>query len=261
MSWWKRLWNRQTVEPPLADEVLPKEWPRLLGQHVPFYRRFLPAQRAALAQQVQTFLDEKEFWGSQDLEVTPEMKVVVAAYACLLVLKRPDLGLFPRTREVILYPSEFGEIIEAIGPDGRRYKIDLSKIGETWRGGPVLLAWDSVGGPYSENDNGHNTVLHEFAHALDYLDGAADGAPPLKTDEERATWKRVMTDEYQSLVAADQRGRRTFFDPYGAKNPAEFFAVVTEHFFEQPQRFRRNHRALYALLESFFNQDPASWRR
>lgn len=261
MTWWKRLWNRQAVEPQGTDQSPPEQWPRLLAHHVPFYRRLSPAQQAALAQQVQSFLAEKEFWGSQDLAVTRKMKVVVAAYACLLVLERPDLGLFPRTPEVILYPSEFGEMIEAIGPDGRRYDIDLSKIGETWRGGPVLLAWDSVGGPYAADDDGHNTVLHEFAHVLDYLDGAADGAPPLETDEARTTWKRVMSDEYGALVAADRRGRRTFFDPYGAKNPAEFFAVVTEHFFEQPRRFRKNHRALYALLKSFYRQDPASWRR
>lgn len=261
MSWWRRLWNREGFEPAAAGQTPPDQWPRLLAQHAPFCRRLVPSQRTVLTQQVQTFLAEKEFWGSQNLAVTPEMKIVVAAYACLLVLERPDLGLFPRTREVILYPSEFGGKIEAIGPDGRRYNIDLSKIGETWRGGPVLLAWDSVGGPYINDDDGHNTVLHEFAHVLDFLDGAADGAPPLATDDERMTWKRVMTDEYQALVAADRRGRRTFFDPYGAENPAEFFAVVTEHFFEQPRRFRKNHRALYALLQSFYRQDPASWRR
>jgi MtfA peptidase len=259
MSWWQRLWNRSESEPDTREPTSSDQWPILLAQHVPFYRRLSPPRRAALTRQVQAFLAEKEFWGSRNLAVTPEMKVVVAAYACLLVLERPDLGLFPRTREVILYPSQFGEIIEAIGPDGRRYDIDLSKIGETWRGGPVLLAWDSVGGPCADSDDGHNTVLHEFAHVLDYLDGAADGAPPLETDDRRAAWKRIMTDEYQTLIAADLRGRRTFFDPYGAKNPAEFFAVVTEHFFEQPRRFRKNHRELYALLKSFYRQDPASW--
>jgi len=239
----------------------PEEWQRTLARRVPYFTRLPPADRSVITTLIQTFLLEKEFWGSQGLKVTSEMKVVVAAYACLLVLKRPDLGLHPRTREVILYPSNFGDIIEAIGPDGRRYKIDLTKIGETWRKGPVLLAWDSVGGPFAAQDDGHNTVLHEFAHALDFLDGEADGVPPLPSPEAHAQWKSVMGEEYKALVIADRRGRRTFLDPYGAVNPAEFFAVVTEHFFEQPRRFRKNHRALYALLNSFYRQDPASWRR
>lgn len=257
MSWWKRWWRRsESPAPPLPEQLQ-----HILAQRVPFLRKLMPADRTVLTGLVQTFLEKKEFWGSQGLTVTDEMKVVVAAHACLLVLHRPDLGLFPRTREVILYPSDFGDVIEAIGPDGRRYEIDLTKIGETWRGGPVLLAWDNIGGPRAADDDGHNTVLHEFAHALDYLDGFADGSPPLATAQAQDEWTHVMTEEYQVLVTADRRGRRTFIDPYGAKNPAEFFAVVTEHFFEQPRRFLKNHRRLYALLKSFYQQDPASWPR
>jgi Mlc titration factor MtfA (ptsG expression regulator) len=257
MSWWKRLSNRAGKRS--QTESLSAESQHKLLSGIPIFHRLPRADQSALTPLIQTFLQEKEFWGSRNLVVTEEMRIVVAAYACLLVLRLPHLGLYPRTREVILYPSNFGDIIEAIGPDGRRYDIDLTKIGETWRGGPVLLAWDSVGGPASALRDGHNTVLHEFAHVLDFLDGVADGAPPLASPEASKRWKKVMTEEYQALVTADRRGRRTFFDPYGAKNPTEFFAVVTEHFFEQPRRFRKNHRDLYSLLASFFRQDPASW--
>ncbi len=232
---------------------------RILIRNAPFFLELPPADLPVLLSRIQTFLVEKEFWGSRGLEVTLEMKIVVAAYACLLVLKRPDLGLHPRTREVILYPRHFGDVIEAIGPDGRRYHIDRTKIGETWRGGPVLLSWNSVGSPFARPHDGHNTVLHEFAHALDYLDGFADGVPPLTSSDAQARWKSVFGEEYRALVGAVRTGRRTFFDPYGAESPAEFFAVATEHFFEQARRFRKNHRQLYALLGSFYRQDPASW--
>lgn len=255
MGWWKRLWNRRPAVEPMPDS----EVERVLLRRAPFFLELPSGDRPALRSLIQSFLVEKEFWGSRGLDVTAEMKIVVAAYACLLVLKRPDLGLHPRTREVILYPRHFGEFIEAIGPDGRRYDIDRTRIGETWRGGPVLLSWSSVRGPFAQPHDGHNTVLHEFAHALDYLDGFADGVPPLSSRDQLARWKSVFGEEYQALVNAVRMGRRTFLDPYGAESPAEFFAVATEHFFEQPRRFRRNHRRLYALLESFYRQDPASW--
>lgn len=208
---------------------------------------------------VRQFIDEKEFWGSRDLRVTEEMKVIVAAQACVLVLNLTRLGLYPQTREVILYPRQFGDTIEAVGPDGKIYKIEPTRIGEVSRRGPVLLAWESVKQSALDPLDGRNVVFHEFAHALDYLDGEANGAPPLEDPDTYAEWSRIFAAEYQELVAAASRGRRTLLDPYGAENPAEFFAVATEHFFEQGYRMKRNHPALYAQLKKFYQLDPARW--
>lgn len=220
----------------------------------------LPARdKRHLPTLVDQFLAEKKFWGAQDLQVTDRMKAFVAAQACILILRLPHLGLFPKTREIILYPSEIGDRIDAIGPDGTTYWIEPDKIGETWNRGPVLLSWDRLQGSRRSPAGGSNTVFHEFAHALDYLTGEADGRPPMESPGQEETWNRVMTSAYRSHVSDVQTGRRTFIDPYGATNPAEFFAVCTEHFFTQPKRLSKSNLALYSALARFYRQDPAAW--
>ena len=261
MSWISRLFRRgsATTADMTSDTPFPVAWQRVLVECVPIYHRLPPQQRPALHDLTQRFIATKEFWGSKDLPVTEEMKVIVAAQACVLILNLPRLGLYPQTREVILYPKDFGEVLTAIGADGRSYEIDMTRIGEAVRRGPVLLAWESVQQEAIDPSDGYNVVFHEFAHALDFLDGEANGAPPLETKADYAEWSRVFSAAHQELKSAAARGRRTLLDPYGAKSPAEFFAVATEHFFEQGYRLKRNHPALYAQLRKFYQQDPANW--
>jgi Mlc titration factor MtfA (ptsG expression regulator) len=258
MNWLQRLFRRDKRGSRPA-EPFPEQWLHVLETSVALYRRLPPEQRPALRENIQRFIAEKEFWGSAGLEVTDEMKVVIAASACLLVLGLPEFGLYPRTREVIIYPGEFGETVEAIGPDGRRHIIDDLSIGEAAYRGPILLAWDSVKRQARRPRSADNVILHEFAHALDFLDGLADGTPPIGGDERLAEWVRAFTAEYDRLVEADRRGRTTLLDPYGAEDPAEFFAVATECFFQQPARLKKRHYELYRQLQSFYRQDPASW--
>ena len=220
----------------------------------------LPARdKRCLPKLVTRFVDEKKFWGSRDLQVTEQMKAFVAAQACILILRLPHLGLFPKTKEIILYPSEIGDRIDAIGPDGETYWIEPDKIGETWHRGPVLLSWDRLQAARGNPTLKSNTVFHEFAHALDFLTGQADGRPPLDSPRQAEKWNRVMTSAYRTHIADVQTGRRTFIDPYGATNPAEFFAVCTEHFFTQPKRLSKSNLALYVVLARFYRQDPGSW--
>jgi len=220
----------------------------------------LPARdKRLLPKLVAQFVGEKKYWGARDLQVTERMKAFVAAQACILILRLPHLGLFPKTKEIILYPSEIGDRIDAIGPDGETYWIEPDKIGETWNRGPVLLSWDRLQPTRRSSAGGSNTVFHEFAHALDYLTGQADGTPPMDSPRQEQTWNRVMTSAFRTHVSDVQTGRRTFVDPYGATNPAEFFAVCTEHFFTQPKRLSRSNLALYGALARFYRQDPASW--
>lgn len=258
-AWLRKIFDSRRHEK--AGPSAPIDVTATLSRRLPIYHRIPPAERPKLHELIKQFLAEKQFWGSQGLTVTDEMRLLVAAQAGILVLNLPHLGLYPRTKEVILYPSEFGERVEAVGPDGRRYEINDDKIGETWNRGPVLLAWDNVKRSGWIDEDGHNVVFHEFAHALDLLDGYADGVPPLETPEQLDAWKRVCTEEYKALVFAERHGRRTFLDQYGATDPGEFFAVITEQFFEEGRRFQRLHPALYAQLKGFYRQDPASWRR
>ena len=235
---------------------LPAEWLRVLERDVSFYRALPRAQRKILHGLIQQFIRQKEFWGH--LPVTIEMKVYIAAHACLMILSIPRLGLFPNAREVIVYPNHFGERVEAIAPDGRVFVVEEKYLGQAWHRGPVLLAWDAIA-PRQGIVLGHNTIYHEFAHVLDMMDGEVNGAPPLEKPEMYEPWKQVMTREFESLQAAAQTGRSSFIDPYGAQDPGEFFAVVSEHFFSQPRRLERLHRGLYGQLKQFYRQDPAQW--
>ena len=239
----------QSQCPPLA----------VLVRYVPMLGRLPVRDQKVLPGLIERFLAEKQFWGAEDLRVTERIKVTVAAQACVLILRRPEFWVYPKTREVILYPSEFGERITAIAPDGTPHVIEPDKVGETWNRGPVLLSWDRLQERGGFDDAGHNTVFHEFAHAIDFLDGDANGLPPMESPEDRARWHAVMTEAYEALTFAVRNGRRTFLDPYGATNPAEFFAVATEQFFAGPRRLRRAHSAVYAALRDFYKQDPASW--
>lgn len=260
LDWLKRILKRSHETPPAAGPArLPKSWEAILRHRLALYVRLPESSKPTLHKLMREFIDQKQFWGAEGLVVTEEMKVLVAAQACILLLNLPRFWLYPRTKEVILYPGDFGEVAEAIGPDGRRYIVTDDKIGETWNRGPVALAWNNVRRAGWIDRDGHNVVFHEFAHALDWLSGAADGAPPMENDEQLRTWRRVCTEEYNALVFADRNGRRAFLDTYGATNPAEFFAVATEQFFEEGRRFQRLLPALYAQLKRFYGQDPAAW--
>jgi Mlc titration factor MtfA (ptsG expression regulator) len=133
-----------------------------------------------------------------------------------------------------------------------------ANLGEAWPSGPVILSWDSVLGGAHDPDDGHNLVFHEFAHKLDMLDGLADGTPPLPERAQFAVWVRTMTAEFERLRAETEHGRATVLDTYGATNPAEFFAVVTECFFERSRELREKHPQLYGVLRDYYLQDPAA---
>lgn len=242
----------------MLDGPFPANWLAALRLAAPFESRLSDEARSRLRDFVRIFIAEKQFVGC-GLDVTDEMKVAIAAGACVLLLGVPHLDVFPRLLEVIVYPHDWSDSIEAIGPDGRRYEIRNARAGEAWRRGPVVLAWNSVERSVASPCDGYNVVTHEFAHVIDMQSGAADGIPPLATRAEREEWTRVFFREFQAFVQADRRGGMTFIDPYGATHPAEFFAVASEHFFEQAGPLARRHPELYALLKSFYRQDPAAW--
>ena len=123
----------------------------------------------------------------------------------------------------------------------------------------MVLAWDAVRAGASDANDGHNVVLHEFAHQLDQEDGTSNGAPILEHRTQYVAWARILGAEFTALRAAAEQGRPTDIDPYGATDPAEFFAVVTEEFFERPEALRRRHPDLYEELRAFYRQDPAAF--
>ncbi|MCB9858063.1 MAG: zinc-dependent peptidase [Phycisphaerales bacterium] len=243
----------------LLATPFPEKWRPIVRSAVPHLHLLTSVQRQKLENDIRIFLAEKMFVAGGDISITETMRVTIAAGACMLIVALPQLDVFPKLREIIIYPHNFTEEIEAIGPDGRPYAIHRTRSGEAWHRGPVVLAWNTVAQGVASPHDGYNVVIHEFAHVLDMQEGAADGQPPLDTREAREKWVRVFYPAFDKFVDDQRRGRYTLVDPYGATNPAEFFAVASEHFFEQATLLQRFHPDLYDLLRDFYQQDPIQW--
>src|SRR5213593_3658189 len=243
----------------LRARPFPKEWLTLIQRHVVFFHKLSAGDRAELLGHIQVFLAEKRFEGCGGFTITDEVRVTIAAQACLLLLHR-DTDYFPNLVTILVYPltymvEEKRQLGEHVWQEGT-----VSRLGETGRRmGSLVLAWGAVKHGAADPSDGKNVVLHEFAHQLDYENHAADGVPELETREQQLAWSEVMRSEFASLRAADESGIPTLLDTYGATDPPEFFAVSVEAFFEQPLALRVYHPKLYAELQKYFQQDPVDY--
>jgi Mlc titration factor MtfA (ptsG expression regulator) len=255
MALWIPRWRlRRALAAPF-----PPEWSDILERNLGGYRR-LPAElRERLCQLVKQFLHEKTFTGAHGLQITDEIRVTIAGEACMLILNRPA-GVYPALRYIIVYPSAFIVRRDAMDEAGIVNASPRDLLGESWQNGKVILAWDSVLRGSRNFVDGHNVVLHEFAHQLDTEDGAADGTPLVGGEHSYRAWTAVMSEEFEGLRKASYRGRETLMDHYGATNPAEFFAVATETFFEKPRQMARHHAELFEALRGYYRVDPREWR-
>jgi len=242
----------------LRRQPFPDTWRQYLKRRVPLYLRLPGEDRRELEGHIQVFLEEKRFEGCGGFALTDEVRVVIAAQACLLLLHR-ETGYYPGLSSIIVYPTSFiverrdydevGIITEETGP----------LVGESWDTGCVILAWDEVIDSSACEHDGYNVVIHEFAHQLDAEDGITDGAPVLPDRSRYRSWARVFGDEYRRLREMLEADGETMLDEYGASDPAEFFAVVTESFFEMPVHLKGKHPELYDELSRYYRQDPAGW--
>ena len=244
----------------LMKRPLPEAWRSIVHDNVPYVATLNEGDQRELEGLIQVFLDEKHFEGCAGLEVTDEMRLTIAAQACVLLLHR-ETDFYPKLDSILVYPHAYvargmrfeGENVMTEGPQAR--------LGESWGHGSVVLSWDDVRKGACDVRDGHNVVFHEFAHQLDQESSAGAGAPVLPKRSMYLAWARVLGDEYQTLLDDLDHHRRTLIDPYGATNPAEFFAVVSELFFEKPRQLEKQHPELYAQLEGFYKQDPAQAKR
>jgi len=243
----------------LRRRPFPKEWLALIQRYVVFFRRLSGSDRAELLGHVQAFLAEKRFEGCGGFTITDEVRVTIAAQACLLLLHRKT-DYFPELLTILVYPTTYmveekRQVAEHLWEEG-----SVSRLGETGRRmGSLVLSWDAVKHGAADSADGKNVVLHEFAHQLDFENHAVDGVPALATRKQQLAWTAVMASEFASLRAADQSGMPTLLDTYGARDPAEFFAVSVEAFFERPYALRARHPKLYAQLQNYFQQDPVEF--
>jgi Mlc titration factor MtfA (ptsG expression regulator) len=243
----------------LQTRPFPKKSLALIQRHVLFFHKLSAWDRAELLGHVQVFLAEKRFEGCGGLAITDEVRVTIAAQACLLLLHRRT-DYFPGLLTILVYPSTYmveekRQIAEHVWEEG-----NTTRLGETGRRmGSLVLAWGAVKHGAADPSDGKNVVLHEFAHQLDYENHAADGVPELATREQQLAWSEVMRTEFASLRAADESGIPTLLNTYGATDPVEFFAVSVEAFFERPRALRARHPKLYAELQKYFRQNPVEY--
>lgn len=233
----------------------PDEWVQILQTNLPPYNKLPPSLRQELHQDINLFLAEKSFEGCGGLVITEEIKVTIAAQACLLLLNRKD-RCYPKLGSVLVYPDTYVATGKGLlGGDSSR----SVRLGESWDSGAVVLSWSNVKqGAFNFRD-GHNVTMHEFAHQLDQENGAADGAPILEQRSAYSSWARVFSKEFNRLQRKARKRKRSVFDAYGATNPAEFFAVATESFFEKPVQFQKKHPDLYEELQTYYKVNPIEW--
>lgn len=220
---------------------------------LPFLAALDASDRQRLKTLSEAFLAEKEFTAAGGLELNDEICVAIAAQGCLPIL---NLGLaaYRDWVGIVVYPDEFVVPREIHDEDGIVHEFDDVLSGEAWQGGPLLVSWHDV----QMAGEGYNVVIHEFAHKLDMLNGEADGMPALHSDIEAAEWERTFVAAYDDFCSRVDRDEETVIDPYASNDPAEFFAVFSESFFELPDVIHHEYPAVYELLKRYYRQDPLS---
>ncbi|WIM06148.1 MAG: zinc-dependent peptidase [Candidatus Nitricoxidivorans perseverans] len=236
--------------------VTDDQW-RSAERHLHFLDRLADADRLRLRQMAREFLATKEWTGARGLDLDAGMQISIALQACLPVL---NLGLdwYRGWVGIVVYPGDFVIPRQVMDEDGVMHEYDDPVLGEAWEGGPVLVSWFES----PEEAGGVNVVIHEFAHKLDMRSGAVDGLPPLHADMSRRAWiaafEPAFEDFRRRVDEAEARNEDTLLDPYAAEHPSEFFAVMSEAFFETPELLRGEYPAVYEQLRRFYRQDPAA---
>jgi MtfA peptidase len=248
----RRLRRRRILALPF-----PAAWDEILASDVAIFRVLPEDVRSRLRPAIRLFIAEKHFEAPAGGAVTDAMKVVIASQACLISLNRKG-GIYPRLRTVLVYPESF--FSPQVRADGHLVTEEMSeRLGESWGRGVVVLSWDAVARESGHLGSSRNVVFHEFAHQLDQEDGAPDGTPILAHLHDYPSWVRVFEREFARLREEVRGNREGVLDPYGATDPAEFFAVAVETFFKRPRQLHAAIPSLYGELGRYFGFDPREW--
>lgn len=229
-------------------EPFPPEWLAIVERRLPFYHALDPELQAVFRDELQVFLDRVRFYGAAELEVSDEMRVVIAGCAVRLIL-RLDESYYDRLKEVVVYPYDYKH------PDRGDGEGEKHVLGEAHHFGTVVLSWPAVLEGLADADDGHDTALHEFAHVLDKTSLGFDGTPRLRAREDYRVWGEVMSAHFLDLQRGEEPQLSVLRD-YGATNEAEFFAVATEAFFERGDDMREHAPDLYEVLARFYGYTP-----
>lgn len=250
------FWSKTRRRKRLAQQQFPGSWLSILEHNVGYYGLLPEQDKEELRRHVLIFISEKRFEGCGGLEMTDEIRVSIAAQACILLLHRRT-DYYPGLHSVLVYPRPYMVRQARYFAGGVTIEGLYVRSGESWHRGSIVLSWDDVQKGAADIHDARNIVLHEFAHQLDSSRGRGDNSEVLSSRSKYIAWARVLQKGYERLRRRVRQNRRTLLDRYGATNPAEFFAVATEYFFESPWQLRETHPQLYEQLRQFYHQDPA----
>jgi Mlc titration factor MtfA (ptsG expression regulator) len=250
---WLRDWKRKRV---LARHAVDDSLWHVVTGSLPYLRGLSQAEEQKLKDMAVLFLAEKQVTPLGGVTLSDPDRLSIAIQACLPVL---ELGLdwYEGWVGILVYPGDFRVRHEEMDENGVLHEWEDELAGESWEGGPVILSWDAVSESGRVAEGGANVVIHEFAHKLDMKDGEADGTPPLHAHMDPAHWHAALEEAYVGFCDAVDRDKDTWLDPYASENPAEFFAVASEAFFEAPWELKRRYPDLYSQFTLFYRQDPA----
>jgi Mlc titration factor MtfA (ptsG expression regulator) len=242
----------------LLARPFPRQWQQILEQNLGVYASFPAPLKKQLQQLIVLFIHEKKFYGCGGLVIDDEIRITVAAEACLLLLNRATSG-YNSLQAILVYPSAYRATREQHDSSGVIHSDTHTMLGESWSNGRLILSWDDVQRGVSNFADGQNVVLHEFAHQLDQESGSANGAPVLASGSSYQSWARVLSREFEQLQQRAESNLPSLIDRYGAQNPGEFFAVATETFFERPAQLCQLHPELFEELRQYYCVDPRQW--
>lgn len=260
LAWpWLSRHRRERRRSALRQLPFPPGWPARLTEQVPLYARLPPALREQLHGHIQVLLDEKDFHGAAGFVVTDVMRLIIAAQAALLLLNRP-VEYFPMLHSIVLHPGVFIVNRETWDATGVHHNKRQILSGESWERGQLVLSWDDSLAGGMNCEDGYNVVLHEFAHQLDLESGAVNGMPELHSAARRRDWTSTFSAAYADHCARVDAHTDTWLDPYAASSPAEFFAVITEAFYELPQAVQAQYPQVFTQLCDYYRVDPRNWQ-
>jgi hypothetical protein len=236
----------------------PPAYSRILRKNLPMYSRMPTDLQMQLKRRIKQFLYQKKFVGCDGLAITQEMKVTIAARACLLLLNR-NRDVFPDLHTILVYPTAFIAPRKEVAIGGVVTHTNQTLSGESWSDGRVILGWDHVLHAQDIMGEGHDVVIHEFAHQLDSESGSTNGAPVMASTRQYQRWSKVMHREFAQLQHERDMGHHGVIDHYGATNPAEFFAVVSETFFLKSTALALSHPELFDAFRAYYKVDPRDW--
>jgi Mlc titration factor MtfA (ptsG expression regulator) len=236
----------------------PVHFPRWrLVRQLACIRYLSPVEKARLRVLTSVLLGQKIFAGEQGLTLSDDMCLVIAAQACVPVLKL-GLNYYAGFVQVSVYPDAFWVERDERDEMGIMHHKKALLSGESWSRGPVILSWQDIDHDMRHDQEGHNVIIHEFAHKIDSLNRGTNGMPPMVSSSSAEEWHAVFQHAYQHLQAQVEQQHKTCINAYGATSPSEFFAVVSEYFFTDPLQLSECYPAVYQEMQLFYRQDPVA---